>query len=420
MLLKQFLVMLIVVYSSATATAVAASDPFLANWMGQFYPLMSHLTLLDLSLPGTHDSLSYDLSTIVSEGGYDESETLSKILHFASEIGLTPGKWIRNQGVTQRLNVTEQLNNGIRFLDFRIMYSSTFATPRDWYSLHFVQSNKKALEYFAEIRNWLEAHPTEVVVLWVSKHGNECATGNNQFPGVPISEKRKYWASIEALFSGLLLDSVNSPLNSTSLETLLQRNQRVIIFASDYNEFTGNSRYAMDGCKIDNKLPLSMDEEIKSYHEITKIFNNSKTILEKDKAENKFFLMSLAPTETPKYLKYAFLTKYSHFFRDENRKNCASTFNIPNMSDWCPGSLLNISHLANYYSQINLDLAVNCDLDFPNAIYIDGLDQGGTILTGETLKSQNETLNTRFAYVDSLLIRNVKRSCQFRPHSKCE
>jgi hypothetical protein len=44
------------------------------------------LTLLDLSLPGSHDTLSYDLSTRVSDGGADDFIKLAEVLHEYTKI----------------------------------------------------------------------------------------------------------------------------------------------------------------------------------------------------------------------------------------------------------------------------------------------------------------------------------------------
>ena len=43
--------------------------------------IIGNLTLLDLSLPGTHDTLTYNLSTTVSDGGMDEYEELAQMLY---------------------------------------------------------------------------------------------------------------------------------------------------------------------------------------------------------------------------------------------------------------------------------------------------------------------------------------------------
>lgn len=41
---------------------------FTSTWMETVAPAIGSLSLLDLMLPGTHDTLTYDLSTALSEG----------------------------------------------------------------------------------------------------------------------------------------------------------------------------------------------------------------------------------------------------------------------------------------------------------------------------------------------------------------
>lgn len=79
----------------------------------------------------------------------------------------------------QDLSITQQLDAGIRFLDIRMMLEYTDEPPQ-WWSLHMMQSNGLSVQYFREIRAWMDQHPSEVVVMWLSKHGNECATGQDQ------------------------------------------------------------------------------------------------------------------------------------------------------------------------------------------------------------------------------------------------
>merc|ERR1711977_300224 len=104
--------------------------------MHHLMPVIGNATIFDLSLPGTHDTLTYDLSTQTSDGGDDGHDILSKILHDIP--WAVPGSFIRRFGVTQGLDVVDQLENGMRFLDLRIMYTSD-----DWYGLHFLQTNQK-------------------------------------------------------------------------------------------------------------------------------------------------------------------------------------------------------------------------------------------------------------------------------------
>lgn len=400
------------------SSSVFATDPFLANWMGHLEPILGQQTLLGLTLPGSHDSLTYDLSDIVSDGGDDNSIPLSNILHFFSELGLAPGGWIRKQAHSQTLTLTEQLDNGIRFIDFRTMLTNKSFQPKDWYGLHFVQTQKKAMEYLQEIHTWIVNHPSEVVVIWTSKHGDPCATGENQYPTVPIAEKQKFWASIEALFSGLLLDTTQSILNETPFSELIKRNHRVVFFTSDYAEFTTQSKYATDACLLDNALPASVDREVQSYQDIKNLFVNGTSTQQADNAAGKFSLISLASSGSQNFLLHTFFADYtvilSHYFQEK----CAADFSIPGMTAWCPENLLNIAHLANYYSQASIDWAVDCNLGFPNAIYLDAIEEGGTI--GTHFNSGTPGSAMGFSYVDSLLLVNVKKACTLNPQLGCD
>ncbi len=47
----------------------------------------------------------------------------------------------------------------------------------------------------------------------------------------------RFWAAITRVFAGVLVDTRVSPVNTTTLATLVARNQRVLIYASDYVEY---------------------------------------------------------------------------------------------------------------------------------------------------------------------------------------
>ena len=134
--------------SAALAVAVARADDYTANWMGRVSATLVDSTLLDLSLAGSHDTMTYDLSGTVSDGGIDDYPELAAILNsFSGVIPDNVASFMHAQAQTQGLNVTAQLDAGLRFLDFRIMYTSG-----DWYCLHMLQTNRPALEYLAEVR----------------------------------------------------------------------------------------------------------------------------------------------------------------------------------------------------------------------------------------------------------------------------
>ena len=179
------------------AQSSASDKPYLSSWMGRLLslPESKALTLLDVSLPGTHDSLSYDLSLRVSDGGIDGYQKVASALHAAT--GAIPDSledYMRQQGATQGLTVLQQLDSGVRFLDLRVMFEYTDKKAESgsskWYSLHMMESNAEVLEYLADIRKWLDINDREIVVLWISKHGAECAVGDDQYPNTPVAEKQ--------------------------------------------------------------------------------------------------------------------------------------------------------------------------------------------------------------------------------------
>jgi hypothetical protein len=114
-------------------------------------------------------------------------------------------------------------------------------------------------------------------------------------------------------------------------------------------------------------------------------------------------------------------------------KECAQQFSIPNMTDWCPPTLLDLSQLRAFYVQTLMEEIVDTNSDavgFPGAIYIDALDTHGRIRTGPTLLSaqvgdRNETngaaadTTTGYGYVDTVLLYNVQRACAGGGYTEC-
>lgn len=366
---------LLVVPMLATLRHGASADDFMPNWMGRLGAVLGKQTFLDLTLPGTHDTMTYDLSHTISDGGIDDEAWLSSILNTFGSLGSITD-FIQKQAQTQALTVSQQLDAGIRFLDFRVMF-----TAGDWRCLHMVQSNQKALTYLHEVRTWLDAHPTEIVAMWISKHGSECKTGNDQYPGVSQSTKAAFWTQIQGVFSNVLLDTSVSSLNGTAISDLQKRNHRAIIFASDFVEFTGGkTTLATDGCLVDNQLSMSAVDHLSLTSDLN-YFAGIASVRAGDKKAGKFHLLSMA-NSPPKSV----ITDAAYIALmaggTSNIPACAAEFHIPGMNQWCPESLLDVGQLTAYYKQLTLDAAFDAGYEFPNAIYIDAVGPGGVIRTG--------------------------------------
>ena len=218
-----------------------------------------------------------------------------------------------------------------------------------------------------------------------------------------------------AVFDGMVADHSTTFVNETTISTMLERNHRVVFYATDYAEFTDSSNYALDGKLVDNQLGSSVDDEESAIASERAAFQGSAATKAADKKERKFFLRSMA-TSSPGWQVEAMADiTFNPFHGSDVAANCAKQFNIPNMTEWCPPTLEDIGQLANYYKQISLEEAYTNGWGFPNAIYIDGLDWDGTIRTGTQLLNGRERdsdhTTDAYAYADTLIAWNVRVAC---------
>ena len=356
-------------------------------------PLVGNARVLDLVFPGTHDTLTADLSDRIADNANDISPRLAKILHDLAPQELI-GSFIRDQATSQALYVTELLQAGTRFFDFRITYTKGphLGEPYDWYGLHFVETKAKALTYLKTIIDWLNSPEgvDEIVVVWFSRHGDTCETGTNQYPGVSVAEKQAFWASIKSVIGPLLINASDMPPNATSVDTCRDAGQRVLVYTSDWKEFTGSDPAPLNACRhIANLHNGDFLNETIGYREQLDAYRGYAEQRQIDAATNIFSLVRLAVSSPDFQIEAAAKLRYIPFGHAEVRAKCASGFNLPNVTEWCPETLLDLTQLANYYSQLTLEIAHNSPgYAFPNAFYVDAVTSTGGIRTGTTPLNQ--------------------------------
>jgi hypothetical protein len=337
----------------------------------------------------------------------------------------------------------EQLENGIRFIDFRITRTAPpkgeFKTS-DWYSLHLVESNNKALAYMQQAKEFMDTHPNEVITLWLSRHGEICKKGTDQFPGSSVAERQAFWGQIKDTFGDLLFDrDAGARLNETTLAGMVAKGQRVVLYVSDYAEFTGNDTKAYDACaNLRNDLECGhLDNLPGAVNEWKQAFLDAPANQRKGKSEDTMWLTSLAGSPPDDQLKYAAILKYdAGIDAKKTREACAALFKIPNMTDWCPYSLLDNEQMRAYYLQLAMDTVVHpttsAEIGFPGAIYLDAVDLGGKIRMGTTILAEeigdgagnessrasagsapgSDTQVVGYGYVDALLLHNTRKACK--------
>ncbi|NWU90651.1 PLCX1 protein, partial [Upupa epops] len=109
---------------------------------------------------GSHDTMTYCLDKNSAVSG-NESK-LVKLLNKCIPCIVHPiiMKW----STTQVLTVTEQLEAGVRYLDFRVAHKANDPSM-DLYFVHMVYTTVTVQDILWEVLRWLEAHPQEVVIV---------------------------------------------------------------------------------------------------------------------------------------------------------------------------------------------------------------------------------------------------------------
>jgi len=399
--------------------------------MGDLEPQIGHLTLMDLALPGTHDTLTYDLSTTIADNANDLPSWAAWLLHTFHSVDGVVGNFIRANAKTQELNITQQLEAGIRFLDLRTIYTAppTKAVgDDDWYSLHMVESNQKSLFYFQHVAEFLRDHPKEIVVMMLTRHGCEQCTGKDQYPGASNAVKQLFWKQIKQAFSSVGVGFVPSAgmnfssVNSTSVSELVASNKRALLYAGDYVNFTNKDPLAWDGNLIYNGgAGENVNNLTTSFMEWDSFYRRNAKLRAEKKAANTFFLMSLAgspPSEVVTYAAEIYAAGKIGLHPKDLIEKCAKIINIPNLTKWCPSTLDDWERLRNFYSQVFLDRVVQPRYEnvysLPGAIYLDVVGTGGEIRT-----DSQESDKSGFSYVDTLLLWNVRTACKRISQNDC-
>ncbi|NXQ99673.1 PLCX1 protein, partial [Sagittarius serpentarius] len=109
---------------------------------------------------GSHDTMTYCLDK--NSGVSGNESKLVKFLNKCMPCIVHPiiMKW----STTQVLTVTEQLEAGVRYLDFRIAHKANDPSM-NLYFVHMVYTTVTVQDVLWEVLRWLETHPQEVIIL---------------------------------------------------------------------------------------------------------------------------------------------------------------------------------------------------------------------------------------------------------------
>jgi len=135
-----------------------------SNWMSQLTPAETAKPMINLAIPGSHDSFT---ETLEHNGpvANDESQKVKELLDALEGIlGNGVNKIIRNWSVTQHFNVSAQLMGGIRFFDFRMSHPDKPNGTDDVRIVHGLYGIS-LWQLLPPINDFLTAHSKELVIL---------------------------------------------------------------------------------------------------------------------------------------------------------------------------------------------------------------------------------------------------------------
>ncbi|XP_060724823.1 PI-PLC X domain-containing protein 1 isoform X2 [Tachysurus vachellii] len=134
-----------------------------ADWMSQLPSELLDVPLWNLTIPGSHDTMTYCLdrnSPVLSS----EPWILTVLDHVVPCV-IRP--CIKKWATTQELSICSQLDSGIRFLDLRIAHKKK---DLSWmfYFAHGIYSLLTVKEALTDVADWLVCHTNEVVIISLS------------------------------------------------------------------------------------------------------------------------------------------------------------------------------------------------------------------------------------------------------------
>lgn len=115
-------------------------------------------TLLDLTLPGTHDSGAYEL---YDEFGPGTNPKLNELVEIANKYGIPAFQLVKAWALAQNLTFYEQMMVGVRYFDLRCCFD---VNTNQFRTCHMILGNP-VQTLLNDVRRFMDEHPTEIVFI---------------------------------------------------------------------------------------------------------------------------------------------------------------------------------------------------------------------------------------------------------------
>ncbi|KAL3047781.1 hypothetical protein OYC64_021869 [Pagothenia borchgrevinki] len=132
------------------------------SWMSLLPPPLWDTPLNQLAIPGSHNAITYCLDmNDRSPVDLTQPDLLQKLDKFMKPL-IRP--FVYKWAITQEVSIKQQLDSGVRYCDLRIAHRPN-DTSTDLYFYHGVYTALTVEAVLLEIRQWMDAHPREVLIL---------------------------------------------------------------------------------------------------------------------------------------------------------------------------------------------------------------------------------------------------------------
>ncbi|XP_028423450.1 PI-PLC X domain-containing protein 1-like [Perca flavescens] len=226
-----------------TSTGEVASY---SDWMSQLAPELHDTPLYKLAIPGSHDSMSYDLDINSAIIEPDRLKQFSPLLYIR--------ELVRTAATTQDVTITQQLDAGVRYFDLRIAHKTNDPEPNKFYFYHGLCTRTDVETVLRDINDWAEKHPKEILILALS-HFKDFNNNIEELHQTLIE-------SIKTVFGAKLHNKVSTQDPFPTLKSCWDKGTNVIV-SYDYSAsqepelwpgityYYGNS---MDPATVESKL----------------------------------------------------------------------------------------------------------------------------------------------------------------------
>ncbi|XP_014236441.1 PI-PLC X domain-containing protein 3-like isoform X1 [Trichogramma pretiosum] len=178
-------------------------------WMSLLPESIRELPIIQLAIPGSHNSMTYTIDKNNDLGPDNPGLVNTVNLLFPNLTKTIAFNW----AINQKVDVTQQLDGGVRFLDLRL---ATKKMDNKFYFVHGLYGGEIGPP-LRQVADWLTKHPEEVVIM-----------DFQHFYNFTEQHHRDLMYLIKDIFRGKMCPRFNAPGN-VSLRWMNSRKYQVII-----------------------------------------------------------------------------------------------------------------------------------------------------------------------------------------------